>query len=76
MKPIQNTAGFHSGSDCRGRLESETSSKPALGAPKGNHNRTTHGVHALTRLVKRLGTDRALDTAIGKEWSVGARRPG
>jgi hypothetical protein len=45
-----------------------TPSKSSRGAPNGNHNRLKHGVHAVTKLVKTLGTDRALDkrTAMGK----------
>jgi hypothetical protein len=75
MKPTENIVGFFSGGDSRGRSESEnpskeplTAAKPSVGAPKGNHNRLRHGVHAVTRLVNALGTDRALDkrTAIGK----------
>jgi hypothetical protein len=68
MKPTENTVGFSSGGDSRGRLELENPSKLSPGAPKGNQNRTKHGVHAVTSLVKKLGTDRALDkrTAMGK----------
>jgi hypothetical protein len=75
MKPTKNTVGFYSGGDSRGRSESEnpskdplTAAKPSVGAPKGNRNRLKHGVHAVTRLVNALGTDRALDkrTAMGK----------
>lgn len=72
MKPIEMSIGFSSGGDSRGRLEPENGSKDPRGAPKGNQNRTTHGVHAVTRLVKRLGPDRALDrrTAIGKALAL------
>ena len=62
------TIAFSSGGDSRGRSESENPLKPSVGAPKGNHNRTRHGLHAVTQLAKRLGADRALDkrTAMGK----------
>ena len=68
MKATENTVAFFPGGDSRGRSESENPSKPAVGAPKGNRNRLGHGVHALTALTKKLGTDRALDkrTTTGK----------
>jgi len=75
MKPAEMTVGFQSGGDCRGRLDPESPHKQAsnppktrVGAPNGNTNRLNHGVHALTKLVKTLGTDRAIDkrTAAGK----------
>lgn len=56
------------GGDSRGRSESEKPSKPSRGAPKGSRNYLKHGVHAVTTLLKTLGTNRGLDrrTAIGK----------
>ena len=68
MKATEKIVAFHSGGDSRGRLEPENPPKQPIGAPKGNQNRLKHGVHAVTRAVKALGINRALDrrTATGK----------
>jgi hypothetical protein len=68
MKATENTVAFFPGGVSRGRLESENPPKPTVGAPKGSQNHLKHGVHALTALTKKLGTDRALDkrTTTGK----------
>ena len=68
MKATENTVAFSSGGDSGGRLESEDLPKRPRGASKGDQRHLKSGIHAVTKLVKKLGADRSLDkrTAMAK----------